>query len=119
MKNYLAIILILSSCTSEQRVEYRAPDLSKLENGGGIPVQITEPLYPRKAAINGIEGWVHFEFKLSKEGHPVNLLVLDSYPGDVFVKNATTSIVQWTFDTNSVNNKNRKQYYLMEFKLEK
>ncbi len=119
MKHYLVILLILSSCTSEQRVEYRAPDLSKLENGGGIPVQITDPFYPSKAAINGQEGWVYFEFELNKNGNPVNLLVLDSYPGDVFVKNATTSIVQWTFDTNNVNRKNIKQYYLMEFKLEK
>jgi len=118
MKYILSImisLILLSSCASKQEQNYRTPpDVSTLNNGGAEPLTITNPRYPRNAAMNNVEGWVFFEFDLDESGHPINLRLLDSSPGDTFVEGASDAIVKWTF---SKNNNQDKSQYLMEFRL--
>lgn len=118
MKHILSIIIsltLLSSCVAKQTQIYRMPpDVAMLNDGGAVPLTITNPRYPRHAAMNDIEGWVFFEFDLDENGHPVNLKLLDSFPEDVFVKGASDAIVKWTFSENNTQNKSQ---YLMQFQL--
>lgn len=112
----LIAFLLLASCASKQEQSYRSPpDISAMSEEAAEPLAITNPRYPYHAAMNGIEGWVFLEFDLDQNGHPMNLSVLDSSPGDVFVKGASDAIVKWTFRKN--NTQNRSQY-LMQFRLE-
>jgi len=118
MKSILSILLsliLLSSCSSKQEQTYRAPpDVSALHNGGAVPLSITNPRYPRHAVMNNIEGWVLFEFELDENGHPINLKLLDSFPGNTFVRGASDAIVKWTFVKNDTQT---KYQYLMQFQL--
>ncbi|MDQ7049941.1 MAG: TonB family protein [Enterobacterales bacterium] len=91
------------------------PEISTFNDGGAIPISITNPRYPRHAAMNGIEGWVLFEFDLDNNGHPTNLKLIDSFPKDTFVKDASIAIVKWTF---SNDNPSKRKQYLMQFQLE-
>jgi protein TonB len=73
------------------------------------------PLYPRKAAEEGITGWVKLKFDIDKFGNTYNLEVVDANPKNVFDNNAKTAIKDWKFE----NNKNQKEiFYTMEFVLE-
>ncbi|MET1257532.1 energy transducer TonB [Aliikangiella maris] len=118
MKNTLALIFsltLLASCASKQEQSYREPpDVSIMNDGGAEPLTITNPRYPRDAAMNNVEGWVFLEFDLDENGHPINLTVLDSSPGDIFVEGASNAILKWTFRKNNTQNKSQ---YLMEFRL--
>ncbi|PHS14976.1 MAG: hypothetical protein COA86_15045 [Kangiella sp.] len=113
--SFLIVFLLLTSCNSKHKQNYREPpDVSTMNDGGAEPLTITNPRYPRHAAMNNVEGWVFLEFDLDENGHPTNLRVLDSSPGDIFVKGASDAIVKWTFSKNNTQNKSQ---YLMEFRL--
>jgi TonB family protein len=79
------------------------------------PSSTIMPLYPRKAAEEGITGWVKLKFDIDKFGNTYNLEVVDANPKNVFDNNAKTAIKDWKFE----NNKNQKEiFYTMEFVLE-
>jgi len=70
--------------------------------------------YPRKAAIEGVEGSVKIKFDIDNFGHPFNVEVLKSLPAGVFDKDALTAANKWRFE----NNKGQKNMiYTMEYKL--
>ncbi|TQV73844.1 hypothetical protein FLL45_13325 [Aliikangiella marina] len=109
-------LMMIVSCASSNVIDFRpAPAVSELTDPA-IPLKIVEPAYPRRAAINNIEGWVFFEFELNSKGNPVKLAVMDSHPQGTFVKNASIAFSQWTFKVDSETAKQKKQY-IMEFKL--
>ncbi|WP_196139723.1 energy transducer TonB [Aliikangiella sp. G2MR2-5] len=80
-----------------------------------IPVKIVNPEYPRRAAVEGIEGSVTFEFSLNKNGSPTNIKVLNAIPDQTFVVQASKAIKQWVFEVN--NSQDNKYRYTLEFKL--
>jgi len=87
MKSLLSIlfgILLLISFGSVQKkeaIDYRAPlDISESSEVNAIPIKVVNPLYPRKAAIQKISGWVQMEFALDQKGHLTNIIILDSHP---------------------------------------
>lgn len=55
------------------------------------------PLYPREASYKGVEGWVTVAYQLDGEGLPVEIQAIDSYPGDVFVRNTLKAVKRWKF----------------------
>lgn len=79
------------------------------------PTTIIQPKYPRKAAEEGIEGWVKFQFDVDKYGHPYNVALTNASPRRVFERDARRAIYQWVFEKN----KDQKgMIYTMEFRLE-
>lgn len=60
-------------------------------------VKWISPLYPREASYKGVEGWVTVSYQLDSEGRATNLHVIDSYPGNVFVRNTLKAIKRWEF----------------------
>jgi len=87
-------------------------------NYGLDPIYIEEPIWPSSAIINGQNGWVYIEFQLDEVAQPVNVSVIDSSPGTLFVKSALNSVQLWTFELPEEYDKNKKYKYLMEFKIE-
>ncbi|TQV89424.1 TonB family protein [Aliikangiella coralliicola] len=78
------------------------------------PKKIIAPRYPAQAAMDGVEGWVRFQFDLENDGTPVNVKVIASEPEGIFNDAATDAFLQWTFITEDGAMENQR--YTMEFK---
>ena len=91
------------------------------ENSEVIALLKVEPDYPRKAARQGIEGWVKLEFTVLEDGKVTNIKVLEAEPRRIFDKAAKRAIQRWKFKPRMVNGKPVKQQAIqvIEFKLGK
>ena len=90
------------------------------QDGEAIPLVIIEPRYPRKAAMEGIEGFVRFKFTVKPDGYAKDVEIVDANPRRVFDKNARRAIYKWRFKPRVVDGKAVEQpnmYYTLEFKL--
>ena len=56
--------------------------------GDIIPIVRINPIYPRDAAMNGIEGWVKLEFTITETGTVKSPKVVDSKPPRIFNREA-------------------------------
>ncbi len=65
--------------------------------GDVIPIVVIRPLYPRDAAISGIEGWVKIEFTITAVGTVKTPRVIDAKPPRVFNREAIRAILKWKF----------------------
>lgn len=65
--------------------------------GDIIPVVVIRPMYPRDAAIAGIEGWVKVEFTITAVGTVEDPEVIEAEPQRVFNREAIRAILKWKF----------------------
>jgi protein TonB len=65
--------------------------------GDIIPVVIIRPMYPREAAISGIQGWVKVEFTITEAGTVKNPRVIEAEPPRIFNREAIRAILKWKF----------------------
>lgn len=99
---------------------YKPVDPSLDTENEAKPLKTIAPDYPYEAAMKGVEGWAKFAFKLDQEGTPTDIRVMDSYPGDVFVKDSIAAISKWQFETPSDKSQLNKVYkYRLSFELDK
>ncbi len=95
-------------------------DPGNLSDGDAIPMVVIQPNYPRKAALEGIEGWVKFRFTVSADGTPKNIELIEAKPRRIFDRDARKAIYKWKFKPKIVDGKAIEQpnmYYTMEFEL--
>ena len=79
-----------------------------------VPTIVEQPRYPRKAAMEKIEGWVKFKFDVDELGQPYNVELTNAEPRRVFERDARRVIYKWKFE----NNKSQKGLtYTMVFKV--
>jgi protein TonB len=71
--------------------------VDKTEEGDIIPIVVIRPLYPREAAMQGLEGWVKVEFTITAIGTVKNPRVVDSKPKRIFNREAIRAILKWKF----------------------
>lgn len=71
--------------------------VDKNEEGDIIPVVVIRPMYPRDAAIAGLEGWVKVEFTITEVGTVKDPRVVDADPPRVFNREAVRAILKWKF----------------------
>jgi protein TonB len=69
----------------------------KTEEGDIIPIVVIRPMYPREAALNGLEGWVKVAFTITAIGSVKNPKVVDADPPRVFNREALRAIMKWKF----------------------
>ena len=64
-----------------------------------LPLHNEEPVYPRVAADEGIEGWVQVKFTVAADGSvPENSIsVVDAEPADVFNRSAMNAAAKFRF----------------------
>jgi len=55
------------------------------------------PLYPPRARLHRIEGWVDLEFTVTREGTVEDVRVLGVEPDESFSRNAVQAAARWTF----------------------
>jgi len=77
--------------------------VDKTAEGDIIPVVVIRPMYPRDAAISGIEGWVKVEFTITASGTVKDVRVVDADPAQVFNREAVRAILKWKFKPRVVN----------------
>mgnify|MGYP000633632841 CR=1 FL=1 len=92
------------------------------DDRNAIPCIITQPRYPRKAAMNFVSGFVEFELTVKANGKAANITVVKSVPEGVFEKEALKAIKKWKFKPrmeNGVAVSQNNMKYTMEFKMVK
>ncbi|HLF32532.1 MAG TPA: energy transducer TonB [Xanthomonadales bacterium] len=65
--------------------------------GDIIPVVVIRPMYPREAALAGIEGWVKVEFTITAIGTVQDPKVIGAEPARIFNREAIRAILKWKF----------------------
>jgi len=63
------------------------------------------PLYPPQARMRKIEGYVTVEFIVGVDGSPQDLQVVDSAPGDLFIRSVERAVRGWRFKPGEVGGK--------------
>jgi len=71
--------------------------VDKTEEGDIIPLVVIRPMYPRDAAMKGIEGWVKVEFTITELGTVKDPRVIDADPPRIFNREALRAILKWKF----------------------
>jgi len=78
-----------------------ASDGAKAE-GTFYPLNTVEPVYPRTAADQGIEGWVHVKFLVNESGTVEDLEVIEAEPAQIFNASALAAARQFLFTQHMV-----------------
>ena len=76
------------------------PYLGAAGAGGGTgvtPIVRIEPQYPRKAAMQGLQGWVQLSFDITAVGTVSNVKVIDANPKRVFDMAAKRALLKWKY----------------------
>jgi TonB family protein len=87
-----------------------------------IPVIRIEPKYPVEAARDNQEGSVILQFDITKNGSTDNIQVIESFPQQVFDKNAITALKQWIYKPRIQGGQAQRQSGLkvqLDFRLDK
>lgn len=63
-----------------------------------VPVVRVEPMYPRRAAEQFIEGWVVLQFDITPTGSTKNVRVIDSKPARIFDRAAVQAVSKWKYN---------------------
>ncbi|NRB38705.1 MAG: TonB family protein [Pseudomonadales bacterium] len=63
-----------------------------------VPVATRQPLIPKVAWDNKINGWVLIAFTVNNQGHVENIRIMDASPRGVFEAHAVSAIEKWRYD---------------------
>ena len=77
---------------------YLGPGGAKVLDSAAMPLVRIEPQYPRKAAVEGKEGWVLLEFGINEVGQVYNVRVINSkQPRRIFNRAARRALLKWKY----------------------
>ena len=79
------------------------PFVPGMADGNELPIVTVAPEYPRRAALQGIEGWVIVEFAVDELGRVQAPRVVDSQPAGVFDKKAVQAVSRYKYKPRVVN----------------
>lgn len=85
-----------------------------------MPLVRIEPQYPRKAAMQGKEGWVQLKFDVTETGSVDNVSVVKSEPRRLFDTAAKRALLKWKYKPKVVDGKAERRSGLvvqLDFKL--
>ncbi len=78
-----------------------------MSDGERLPLVRVQPIYPRRALEQGVEGWVILEFTVSEMGTVENPGVIDAEPKNVFDRSALNAIKKYKYKPTVVDGKAR------------
>jgi protein TonB len=73
-------------------------------NANVIPLARVNPIYPKRARMMKLEGFVKLEFTITPSGGVVDMKVLESEPPNVFDRSAKRALSKWKFKPKIENN---------------
>lgn len=71
---------------------------SQSRNRDRVPRFRVSPIYPRKARLEGIEGFVRFKIDITAEGTVTNVRFIDENPRKLFRSSAHRAVLKWRYD---------------------
>lgn len=71
--------------------------LAEVQDASAMPMYRTQPNYPVKAQIEGVEGWVLLKYDVDASGTLSNISVMDSQPRKIFDREAMRALKKWKF----------------------
>jgi protein TonB len=74
-------------------------------NTNVMPLSRINPVYPRRAKLKKIEGYVQTEFTITPSGNVKDIVIIKSYPEGVFDISAKQALIRWTFKEKMENGK--------------
>ena len=77
---------------------------------GALPLVRVDPIYPRRAAMQGIEGYVLFQFNITPKGTVSDIKILDARPPRIFNRSAIQAIRKWKYRPKMEDGKPVMQY---------
>ncbi len=129
--------MLSSALSKPQKMnqQMNLPDIKSILKSGGpavgglgmamgsevTPLIRIEPQYPRKAAMQGIEGWVILQFNLTPAGSVSDVQVLSARPPRIFDREAIKALRKWKYRPKMENGKPVEQKGMkvqLNFKLE-
>lgn len=72
-------------------------NVDRTEEGDIIPIVVIRPMYPRDAALKGLEGWVKIGFTITAIGTVKDPKVIEAKPPRIFNRAAIRAILKWKF----------------------
>ena len=101
----------LLGCQSTPIQVRELPKLDILFNQA--PIVRVEPKYPRIAAKNNTNGWVHLKFDIDELGKPKNIKILDVSPkGFKFEVEARRALRKWRYNTGMSDSEVLLEFYI-------
>ncbi|MGU9977951.1 MAG: energy transducer TonB [Candidatus Oxydemutatoraceae bacterium WSBS_2016_MAG_OTU14] len=100
--------------TNHLNLKASLPSLPRLKSGlnmgalghGGLAPRIrVRPMYPLRAQMRGIEGWVEIEFSINELGKVVMPRVVKAKPRGEFEQAALKAVRRWSYEPYIVNDK--------------
>ena len=73
------------------------PVMNFIQNGEYLPITRVEPIYPRRALMRGIEGYVLLEFVVTRTGTVRDPVVLVSEPPGYFDRAALNAVMKFKY----------------------
>lgn len=70
-----------------------------------VPRAQLRPLYPPRARLHRIEGWVDLEFTVTPDGTVEHIRVKDASPPDTFDRSAVQAAERWRFTPGRIQNR--------------
>ena len=80
-----------------------------VQNSSVTPIFRMNPIYPRKAALQNIEGFVVLKFDITKTGQVDNISVMQASPPQIFNSNAIQALRKWKYKPRIENGKAVRQ----------
>ncbi|MCZ0932004.1 MAG: energy transducer TonB, partial [Oligoflexia bacterium] len=75
----------------------------------GTPIFRIQPLYPRRAALQNIEGFVILQFDITAGGYTDNITVIQASPPQIFNSSAVQALRKWKYKPKIENGKPVRQ----------
>lgn len=88
--------------TAALQQETVAPETDPAPGGpvlsGGTPITVTQPGFPRRARLKGIEGAVTVEFTVTRRGRVEDVRIVSANPEGVFDREVADTVREWRFE---------------------
>lgn len=85
-----------------------------------VPVSQVPPRYPRRAVMQGVEGWVRLEFTINETGGVEDIRVVEAKPRGYFERAARRALLRWRFRPKQVDGEatSRRAVQVIRFRLD-
>lgn len=92
-----SVAILMAANTALANMPSQPVESNKAQINSAAPIKRVEPIYPKKAIKENLEGFVVFKFDISEKGAADKIVVVKSSPKGVFDKNALKAFKQWEF----------------------
>lgn len=93
-----AIAVSVGPASIESDISLNQISMTQASDGEAVPIVRIEPMYPRRAADQFIEGWVTLQFNITETGATDKVRVIDAEPKRIFDRAAVQAVKKWKYN---------------------